>query len=44
VYPDVAGWSWMEAISVALTQGGNQDFETYFPPDNLDPDEAILKG
>ncbi|MBN1666418.1 MAG: hypothetical protein JW862_05000 [Anaerolineales bacterium] len=42
--PDEAGWSWMDAISAALTQGGDQDYEIYFPPENLDPDEAILKG
>ena len=42
--PDEAGWSWMESISAALTQVGSQDFEIHFPPDDLDPDEAILGG
>jgi len=41
--PDEAGREWARTVSAAIRHGGAKA-RTLRPPDNLDPDEAILRG
>ncbi|MBI5963659.1 MAG: toprim domain-containing protein [Chloroflexi bacterium] len=41
--PDQAGLEWAENVSASIRHGGAQVL-TYTPPNQLDPDEAILGG
>jgi hypothetical protein len=41
--PDAAGQEWARTISAATRRSGGK-VRTLCPPDNLDPDEAILSG
>ncbi|RMD62217.1 hypothetical protein D6833_07200 [Candidatus Parcubacteria bacterium] len=41
--PDNAGLQWIDTVSNAIKEGG-AEFVALFPPNDLDPDEAILKG
>jgi hypothetical protein len=41
--PDPAGEEWTDTLTTCIQAGGAQVC-TFIPPDQLDPDEAILKG
>ena len=41
--PDDAGFDWIEPVSEAIRKGEGK-YEVRFPPDDLDPDEAVLSG
>ena len=41
--PDKAGMEWAQAVSASIRHGGAK-VRTLKPPDQLDPDEAILSG
>ena len=41
--PDQAGLEWVESVSASIRHGGAPVI-TYTPPNQLDPDEAILNG
>ena len=41
--PDKAGTKWVESVSASIRHGGAPVI-TYTPPNQLDPDEAILNG
>jgi len=41
--PDKAGVEWAQSVSASIRHGGAK-VRTLRPPDQLDPDEAILSG
>jgi hypothetical protein len=41
--PDKAGQEWAKTVSASIRHGGGK-VRTLRPPDQLDPDEAILSG